>query len=176
MHLKLYIESSISVVLAFRARLVQLNRSDQRSHRSTLGSQNTIPSAGCWNIISVVMPRAREMSPPLAAAQTCRGVAALPPGTQHKRWLWRAGYSLWVQQLPHTQALLFIHICLLLSPLASLGPEGLGVQSSGNQAAGSETQCLPSLHSSAKEKLILGSLGHHELIWLCGCSFPTHKK
>lgn len=63
MHLKLYIESSISVVLAFRARLVQLNRSDQRSHRSTLGSQNTIPSAGCWNIISVVMPRARRCHP-----------------------------------------------------------------------------------------------------------------
>ena len=42
-----------------------------------------------------------------------------------------------------------------------VGPEGLGVQSSGNQAAGWETQCLPSLQDLAKEKLILGSLGHH---------------
>lgn len=87
-------------------------------------------------------------------------------------WLWHAGYSLGLPRLPH-RALELIHVCLLASPLPSLRP---GVCRALEPGCRPETQSLPPLQALAREKLILGPLGHHQLTWLCGCSFPTDRK
>lgn len=94
------------------------------------------------------------MSPALAATQTCRGVSLA--GTNGAAQV--VAGTCWGQPVCATAPTFAYLHCLF--PLG--GPEGLGVQTFGNQAADLETQCLPSLQDLAKEKLILGSLGHCE--------------